>query len=185
VRAVSFGQDGNVTLESLHDRYERELGNDLGNLLSRTTAMVARYRDGEVPLKPWDDSPVRAVIEKLRSDLPARFDAFDLTGALDQVWEQLVRGLNRYVEQQAPWVLAKDANQTWLDETLYDLVEGLRVAAVLLYPFIPNSAESILRAIGQPLSTSWDQVAYGLTVDAHVEAAPPLFPRVDAATTAA
>jgi methionyl-tRNA synthetase len=185
IRAVSFGQDGNVTLESLHDRYERELGNDLGNLLSRTTAMVARYRDGDLPLKPWDDSPIKAVIERLRNDLPARFDAFDLTGALDQIWEELVHGLNRYVEQQAPWVLAKEENQAALDETLYDLVEGLRVAAVVLHPFIPNSAETILRAIGQPVSTSWDQVAYGLAGEAHVEAAPPLFPRVDAATTAA
>jgi methionyl-tRNA synthetase len=147
--------------------------------------MVARYRDGDVPLKPWNDSPIKAVIEKLHDELPARFDAFDLTGALDQIWDQLVRGLNKYVEQQAPWVLAKEVHQAGLDETLYDLVEGLRVAAVLLDPFIPNSAESILRAIGQPVSTSWDQVAYGLTVNAQVEAASPLFPRVDAPTTAA
>jgi methionyl-tRNA synthetase len=185
VRAVSFGQDGNVSIESLHDRYERELGNDLGNLLSRTTAMVARYRDGAVPLKPWDDSPVKAVIDKLRGELPGRFDAYDLTGALDLIWDELVRGLNRYVEQQAPWVLAKEADQAWLDETLYDLVEGLRVAAVLLSPFIPNSAHSILQAIGQPIDLSWEQVDYGLAATARVEAAAPLFPRVDAPTAAA
>jgi methionyl-tRNA synthetase len=184
VRAVSFGQDGNVTIEGLHERHERELGNDLGNLLSRTTAMVARYRDGRIPLAPWD-SPVKAVVGKLQQELPSRFDRFDVTGALDQIWEELVRGLNRYVEQQAPWVLAKDANQAWLDEVLYDLVEGLRVAAVLLYPFIPNSAESILSALGQPIATSWEQTSYGLISEAQIEPAAPLFPRVDAPTAAA
>jgi methionyl-tRNA synthetase len=185
IRAVSFGQDGNVALESLHDRYERELGNELGNLLSRTTAMIARYRDGAIPLKPSDGSPVKASIEKLRAELPARFDAFDLTGALDQIWDELVRGLNRYVEQRAPWALAKEPGQAQLDETLYDLGEGLRVAAILLYPFIPRSAEAVLRALGQPVTTAWDQVAYGLATEAHVDAAPPLFPRVDAPTAAA
>src|SRR3954452_9406955 len=118
-RAVSFGQDGSASIEGLHERYERELGNDLGNLLSRTTAMVARYRDGAI--RATDAEPPFDA-EGLARDVGARFDRFDITGALDQIW-QAVRRLNQYVEEKAPWQLAKDESRAdELDVVLYHLV---------------------------------------------------------------
>ena len=95
VRAVSFGQDGAASIDGVHERYERELGNDLGNLLSRTTAMIARYRGGHLDASPSDTSPIRAELSPLAADVAARLDAFDLTGALERIWE-VVRALNRY-----------------------------------------------------------------------------------------
>ena len=186
VRAVSFGQDGNASLDGVHERYERELGNDLGNLLSRTTAMIARYRGGSLAASPSDSSPFKAELDALGTDVAARFDVFDVTGALERVWE-VVRALNRYVETQAPWQLAKDeANAGELDRTLYDLADGLRVVATALAAYIPETAERILEALGQPLDLSWERVAYGLTGDLEgILPAAPLFPRIDAPTAAA
>jgi methionyl-tRNA synthetase len=185
VRATTFGQDGNISLEGVHERYERELGNDLGNLLSRTTAMIARYRDGQIPAA----EPAPAVAEAVASlgaSLPERLDAFDLTGALDAIWGE-VRRLNRYVEEAAPWELAKDeARQEELDGVLYTLVDGLRAVAVTLSPYIPDTAARILAALAQPEDVAWENVAAGRTATAaEIEPAAPLFPRVDAPTAAA
>ena len=105
-RAASFGQDGNISVDGLHERYERELGNDLGNLLSRTTAMVARYREGKLPVVAGS-AELAAELDGLGPKVVARLDAYDLTGGLDEIWE-VVRALNRHVEQNAPWELAKD-----------------------------------------------------------------------------
>ena len=186
VRAVSFGQDGAASIDGVHERYERELGNDLGNLLSRTTAMIARYRGGRLDASPWDASPIRAELAPLGADVAARLDAFDLTGALERIWE-VVRALNRYVESQAPWQLAKDeANSAELDRTLYDLADGLRAVATALAAYIPDTAEQILEALGQPVDLSWERVAYGLTGNLDgIVAAAPLFPRIDAPSAAA
>src|SRR6266480_3191601 len=119
-RVTRFGQDGNASVDDLHERYERELGNDLGNLLSRTTAMIARYREGALVATPGD-SPFRAELEQLAREVPARLDEYDLSGALEAVW-LVIRSLNRYVEERAPWQLAKDeAKAEELDRTLYDL----------------------------------------------------------------
>jgi methionyl-tRNA synthetase len=179
VRAVSFGQDGNVTIESLHERYERELGNDLGNLVSRTTAMIARYRDGRITVVPGE-SNLSEGINAVKREVPARLDVFDLTGAIDVIWD-LVRGLNRHVEQTKPWELAKDeARGDELTRVLYELADGLRVAAVALSPYLPRTAPQILRALGQPEEFGWQQVEEGRTVAAEgIEPATPLFPRVD------
>ena len=119
-RAASFGQDGNISVDGLHERYELELGNDLGNLLSRTTAMVARYRDGNLPVVQGS-AELTAELDGLGPKVAARLDAYDLTGGLDEIWE-VVRALNRHVEQNAPWKLAKDeAKADELDRVLYDL----------------------------------------------------------------
>jgi methionyl-tRNA synthetase len=184
IRSASFGQDGNVTLETLVERYERELGNELGNLLSRTTAMIARYRDGRLEPAPWNDSPVAAALEPLGIDVAERLDAFDVTGALERIWE-VVRALNRYVETQAPWQLAKDeARSIELDRTLYDLADGLRAVAVALAAYLPETSERILTTLGLPVDLDWAGVAYGRTGDLHgVEAASPLFPRLEAPVT--
>ena len=180
VRAVSFGQDGAASLVGIHERYERELGNDLGNLLSRTTAMVARYRGGTLRGAPSPEGAVAAALGPLADDIAARLDAFDITGALERIWE-VVRALNREVETTAPWQLAKDeARAEELDRVLYDLVDGLRAVAIALSAYIPQTAAAILAALGQPGAVDWSLVAYGLTGETTgIEAAPPLFPRLD------
>jgi methionyl-tRNA synthetase len=179
-RSVSFGQDGVATVEGVRERYERELGNDLGNLLSRTTAMVARYRGGVLEAVPSDESEVAAILEPLAADVAARLDAFDLTGALERIWE-VVRGLNRHVEATAPWQLAKDETRAEeLDRVLYDLVDGLRAVAVALASYLPVTSERILAALGQQESVDWSEVAYGRARAVQgVEPAAPLFPRID------
>jgi methionyl-tRNA synthetase len=183
-RAVPFGQDGAVSIEGVHERYERELGNDLGNLLSRTTAMLARYRDGRVPegqnrLEPETLDAVSATVVE-------RIDVFDITGALEAIWE-VVRTLNKFVTDEKPWELAKDeANAAKLDDVLYTLVDGLRAVAVALAAYLPETSPRILEALGQPDDLAWENVAAGKTVPADgIEASAPLFPRIEAPATAA
>ena len=149
-RAVSFGQDGAASIAGIQERYERELGNDLGNLLSRTTAMVSRYRNGTLRALPTPDGAVAAALEPLGVDVAARLDAFDVTGALERIWD-VVRSLNREVETTAPWQLAKDESRADdLDRVLYDLVDGLRAVAVALSAYVPETAAAILSALQQP-----------------------------------
>src|SRR5213596_4128632 len=178
-RVTRFGQDGNASADDLHERYERELGNDLGNLLSRTTAMIARYREGALVATPWD-SPFRVELEQLAREVPARLDEYDLSGALEAVW-LVIRSLNRYVEERAPWQLAKDEAKTEeLDRTLYDLADGLRAVAIALAAYLPETARRILTALHQPEDLAWEGVAYGRTRAVEgITAAEPLFPRVE------
>jgi methionyl-tRNA synthetase len=182
-RSISFGQDGSTSLDAVRERYERELGNDLGNLLSRTTAMVARYREGRIPEAT---NVLGSDVEEVGRRVPEQLDAWDITGAVDTIWE-LVRRLNRFVEERKPWEAAKDeARAAELDETLFTLVDGLRAAAVALSPYLPETAPQILAALGQSADLAWDRVAPGRTelVDG-VGAAPPLFPRIEEAPAAA
>jgi len=185
VREVQFGQDGNVSIDGVHDRYERELGNDLGNLVSRTTAMIARYRDGRLSAaavaRGGGDE-----LAALGDDVAQQLDAFDLTGALERIWKQ-VRSLNALVEERKPWELAKDDSRASdLDRTLYELADGLRAVAVALAPYLPETAPRILQSLNQPLDLSWEGVAAGKAVAAEgIEPAAPLFPRVDAPSAAA
>jgi len=182
-RAVSFGQDGNASVDGVRERYDSELANDLGNLLSRTTAMVTRYRDGNLR-RVEPDRPVD--LDALREDVAARFDRFDVTGALDAVWDG-VRRLNQYVTAEAPWQLAKDdANAEKLDRVLYTLVDGLAGLAVALYPFLPETAPRILAALGQEAELAWDRIGSGRLGDVSgIAAAEPLFPRIELPAPAA
>jgi methionyl-tRNA synthetase len=179
-RAISFGQDGTASIESIQERYERELGNDLGNLVSRTTAMVARYRDGRLRAVPSPDGTVAAALGPLAADVAERLDRFDVTGALERIWE-VVRALNREVESAAPWQLAKDeARADELDRVLYDLVDGIRVVAIALHAYVPDTSAAILEALGQPPSLDWSLASYGLTAETEgIEPAAPLFPRLE------
>jgi methionyl-tRNA synthetase len=183
-RSVQFGQDGSVSLDSVHERYERELGNDLGNLVSRTTALIAKYRGGRITIAPGLGE--NASFDRIATEVSDRLDAFDLTGALDKIWD-FVRGLNKFVTDTKPWELAKDeVNGEELDRVLFALVDGLRAAAIALYAYLPRTAPQILRALGQPEEFDWSLVARGRTVAAEgIEAAPPLFPRVEAPAAAA
>jgi methionyl-tRNA synthetase len=184
VREVQFGQDGNVSVDGVNERYERELANDLGNLVSRTTAMIARYRDGRLPHAPSDSGA--GSLATLGSETAALLDAFDVTGALERIWRE-IRALNALVEERKPWELAKDESRSKeLDATLYDLSDGLRAVANALLPYLPETAPRILDALKQPAEPSWDDVAPRRTVPAEgIEPAAPLFPRVEAPSAAA
>jgi methionyl-tRNA synthetase len=184
LRSVSFGQDGSVSLESIHERYERELGNELGNLLSRTTAMIFRYRAGRLDVASGSDQ-LCGELTGLGAAVVERLDAWDLTGALEEIWK-VVRRLNAFVEETKPWELAKDdATADELDRVLFGLVDGLRCVAVALAAFVPHTAAAILEALRQPGDLSWENVAPGKTATvAGIEAARPLFPRIDAPAAA-
>ena len=147
-REVAFGQDGSVSTEGFETRYTTELANEYGNLASRTLAMIARYRAGMVPAA---DPPaaLAAGFDGLAERVSRAFDASDVSAALDEVWQR-VRLLNRFVQEEAPWQLAKDPQGgERLDAVLYGLAEGLRVVSVLLHPFLPEAAERLLAALGQ------------------------------------
>ena len=175
MREVQWGQDGDVTWEGLHRRYEGELANDLGNLVSRATAMIVRYREGRVPKG-------RNALEPVHDSVAARLDAVDLSGALEEIWT-LVRSANRFVEEQQPWVLARSDEPEQvraLDDALYTLADTVRSLGVMLYPYIPASAEKILAAVGDPGSITWERAALGtLAAGSEVHQPEPLFPRVE------
>jgi methionyl-tRNA synthetase len=181
-RAISFGQDGSASIEGIRERYENELANDLGNLLSRTTAMVAQYREGS--LRRGDAEP-SLDLSALAADVAGRLDRFDVTGALDTIWEG-VRGLNQYVTAEAPWQLAKnEANDARLDGVLYNLVDGLTALAVALAPFLPETAPRVLSALQQSDDLSWERVRNGVAEEVDgIAAAKPLFPRIELSATA-
>ncbi len=149
MREVSFGNDGSVSTAGFASRYESELANDLGNLASRTIAMIHRYRDGTVPDCELDAELV-AELDGANREVCDLLDRAGLSDALEAIWQR-VRRLNRYVEEQAPWTLAKDPDRAAeLDRVLASLTEGLRVVAVLLHPWIPESAAKLLGALGAP-----------------------------------
>jgi methionyl-tRNA synthetase len=134
---------------------------------------------------PWD-SPFRSELAQLAREVPERLDKYDLSGALEAIWI-VIRSLNRYVEDRAPWQLAKDTTKSEeLDRTLYDLADGLRAVAIALSAYLPESAARILGALGQPEGLAWEGVAYGWTAAAEgIVPAEPLFPRVELETAVA
>jgi methionyl-tRNA synthetase len=175
LRDVPFGQDGSVSTASFEQRYESELANELGNLASRTIAMIGRYRDG-VLAPDQVDPALEMDFAGLGARVAAQIDRAELTLALDQIWQR-VRRLNRYVEEQAPWQLAKDETRAGeLDLVLRTLAEGLRSVTVLLHPYLPATAESLLAALGAP-ELSLDGAAYGAGRIERVSAIEPLFPK--------
>src|SRR3712207_5051755 len=148
-REVSFGQDGSVGTTTFAERYEAELANEYGNLASRTLAMVTRYRGGVVP-SVAPDAALAPDFDGLADQVSGLLDRAEITQALDVIWQR-VRRLNRYVEERAPWQLAKDEAQAEaLDTTLRSLAEGLRVVTVLLHAYIPETAGKLLTALGEP-----------------------------------
>jgi methionyl-tRNA synthetase len=175
LRDVSFGEDGSVSTTAFEQRYASELANDFGNLASRTLAMVARYREGEVPAAETDPE-LAADFDGLAERVAQRIDRVELTQALEDIWQR-VRRLNRYVEEQAPWTLAKDpARAADLDRVLRTLTEGLRVVTVLLAPWIPGAAETLLVALGAPdLSLAGARLGAGTI--GKVRPIDPLFPK--------
>jgi methionyl-tRNA synthetase len=175
LRDVSFGQDGSVSTAGFESRYESELANDLGNLASRTIAMVLRYRDGEVPASGCDPA-LEADFAGVADEVAALVDRAELTQALEVIWQR-VRRLNRFVEEQAPWQLAKDeARAEDLDRVLRSLTEGLRVVTVLLSPWLPESSAKLLAALGSE-DLSLEGARLGAGDLRRVTKLDPLFPK--------
>ncbi|HEY2437073.1 MAG TPA: class I tRNA ligase family protein, partial [Solirubrobacteraceae bacterium] len=147
MRDVPFGSDGAVGMESVRSRYDSELANEYGNLASRTSAMVQRYRDGHVPAGETDPR-LGAEFEGLPERVAELMDRAEPTQALELIWQR-VRRLNRYVEERAPWQLARDpASADALDQTLRSLFEGIRVVSLLLHPYMPATTNQLLLAMG-------------------------------------
>jgi methionyl-tRNA synthetase len=182
LRDVPFGQDGSVSTASFELRYETELANELGNLASRTIAMLLRYRKGEVPASDVDEL-LAADFAGLPARIAALVDRAELTTALDEIWQR-VRRLNRYVEEQAPWRLAKDEGHAAdLDRVLRTLAEGLRAVTVLLWPYLPASSERLLAALGSAdLSLAGAELGAGKL--GRVSAIDSLFPKDQQASSA-
>jgi methionyl-tRNA synthetase len=184
VREVSFGSDGDVSPDGFETRYTTELANEYGNLASRTLAMIDRYRDGVVP-EATADASLTAQFEGLAEAVGERLDSLELTAALDEIWRR-IKELNRFVQDEQPWQLSKDdAGADRLDEVLYALAEGLRVVSVLLHPFMPESAERLLAALGRE-DVSLDCARFGgIPGGTTVGELGQLFPRVEAGAPAA
>jgi methionyl-tRNA synthetase len=174
-RDVSFGQDGSVSTTQFEQRYESELANELGNLASRTTTMLASYRDGAVPDVALDPVLV-AAFAGVGDQVAALLDRAEITQALEAIWER-VRRLNAYVAETEPWKLAKDPGRAAdLDRALASMIEGVRVVAVLLAPYLPETVDKLQAALGAP-DLTYDGIEYGSRRLEHVEKVAPLFPR--------
>ena len=193
LRAIQFGQDGSFSWEDMHARYTAELANGLGNLASRGTAMVARYRDGELPAAHDLTDAEHALIDALAAAVDvadAAFCALDFSTGIVAV-KEFVDRVNGYVTEQEPWVLAKDeANARRLDVVLATICESLRAVAVLYHPLMPKAMTSLWEQIGAlgvlgPLGAQrisdvsrWGQLAPGT----RVTKGEALFPRIDEAS---
>ncbi len=149
---MPYAQDGSITYETLISKYNSELANTLGNLLSRTVAMVGKYFDGKVPARgalEGTDSELVALAEKTVADVKSLMDEFKTADALDAIFT-LLRRSNKYIDETEPWALAKDESKKGrLGAVLYNLIEVLRISSVLLTPFMPSTAVKIREQIGQ------------------------------------
>ncbi len=183
LRELAFGQDGSFSWESMGARYQSELADQYGNLASRLTSMVERYRDGVLPNGSLD-ARLASALDTAVSDADDAIDRLDFQSALTSIMS-FVRTVNGYVTEREPWKLAKDPDQaSALDEVLYSTADSLRAVAVLLASFMPKSSQLLWESLGvtEPLKDArigditTDHLPPGVTV----KKGPILFPRLEA-----
>ncbi|MGB8907289.1 MAG: methionine--tRNA ligase [Candidatus Cybelea sp.] len=188
LREAPLGSDFSYSEEKIAQRRNSDLANDLGNLLQRTLAMLARYRDGIVPERPQATSALSQRFAPLPAVVRERILELRLREALEEVWE-LVSALNRAIDERKPWELHKLGQTKELDAVLYDLAEGLRWLAILLHPVMPERMGEMWRQLGAPgrIDEDWSSSLRawgGLPPRTQTAPGASLFPKLEAAPQA-
>jgi methionyl-tRNA synthetase len=187
MREMVFGQDADFTDETILGRYNADLANDLGNLVSRATTMIHRYCDGVVPgpldslLARQPEAELRSAADGLVARVRSLVESFQFSQALREIWE-VIGATNRYIVTREPWALAKDAaKRQELDTSLYVAADTVRVVAELVRPFMPGTGERMLEMVGvTPSPKSWVGLQSGaLEAGCRIGNTHPLFPRIE------